>query len=58
MAVMVKVLVPSSHEELAIPPLVKLKSEELLIVLLRSSSRRCRTTVQQDVFKLTRIFHA
>jgi hypothetical protein len=55
---MVKVLVPSSHEELPMPPLVKLKSEELLIVLLRSSSRSYRTTGQQDVFKLTRIFHA
>ena len=36
MAVMVKVLVPSFHDELPMPPLVKVKKEELLIVLLRS----------------------
>ena len=33
---MVKVLVPSFHDELPIPPLVKLKSEELVMELLRS----------------------
>jgi len=36
MAVMVKVLLPSCHDELPMPPLVKVKKEELLIVLLRS----------------------
>ena len=56
MAVMVKVL--PFHDELPMPPLVKDKKELLLIVLVRSSSRSCRTTVQEDVFELTRIFHA
>jgi hypothetical protein len=50
MAVMVKVLVPSFHDELPMPPLVEVKKEELLIVLLRSSSRSCWTTVHEDVF--------
>ena len=35
MAVMVKVLAPSFHDVLAMPPLVKLKKELLLIVLVR-----------------------
>ena len=56
MAVMAKVL--PFHDELAMPPLVKEKKELLLIVLVRSSSRSCRTMVQEDVFELTRIFHA
>ncbi len=36
MAVMVMVLVLWFHEDLVIPPLVRVKKEELLIVLLRS----------------------
>jgi hypothetical protein len=56
MAVMV--LAPWFHDVLAMPPLVKEKKELLLIVLVRSSSRSCRTMVQEDVFELTRIFHA
>jgi len=36
MAVMVKVLVTSFHDVLAIPPLLKVKKEEPLIMLLRS----------------------
>ena len=53
MAVMVKVLVLWFHAELPMPPLVKVKKEELLIVLVRSSSRSCRTKVQDDVFELS-----
>ena len=36
MAVIVKVLVPEFQEELAMPPLVKVKNEGLLISLVRS----------------------
>ena len=53
MAVMVKVLEVWFHDELPMPPLVKVKKEELLIVLVRSSSRCCLTTVQEDVFELS-----